>query len=68
MNKCIILLALTFITLTPMLTACGTDDDPITDIPVQPNPEELAMTTIQGAEITKEKQDEQKYDNSYWRP
>ena len=40
MNKCIILLALMFITLTPMLTACGTDDDPITDIPVQPNPEE----------------------------
>lgn len=40
MNKCIILLALMFITLTPILTACGTDDDPITDIPVQPNPEE----------------------------
>ena len=38
MNKCIILLTLMFITLTPMLTACGTDDDPITDIPVQPNP------------------------------
>ena len=40
MNKCIILLTLMFLTLTPMLTACGTDDDPITDIPVQPNPEE----------------------------
>lgn len=40
MNKCIVLLALMFITLTPILTACGTDDDPITDIPVQPNPEE----------------------------
>ena len=40
MNKCIILLTLMFITLTPMLTACGTDDDPITDIPVRPNPEE----------------------------
>lgn len=40
MNKCIILLTLIFLALAPMLTACGTDDDPITDTPVQPNPEE----------------------------
>lgn len=40
MNKCIILLTLMLMAVVPVLTACGTDDAPITNIPVQPNPEE----------------------------
>lgn len=41
MNKCIILMTLMFMTVVPMLTACDTDDEPVTEIPVKPdtNPE-----------------------------
>lgn len=38
MNKCVIVLTLMLVIAAPVLTACGTDDDPIAEIPVTPAP------------------------------
>ncbi len=40
MNKYVIVLALVLMTVASVLTACGTDDEPITGNSVVPNPEE----------------------------
>ena len=66
MNKCIIILALLLIPVTPVLTACSPEDGPITENPITPpvpNPEEPGGNDNSGNENNNDGNDDENNGN-----